>query len=107
MEDEKPNEVTVGDRTFRIGWGCNTACRMEGIEPGKSYADILHEVATKPTARQVRDVIRAAIIEPAEPTIEDAGLVVDAMGGYLLLSRMIATQMGLPAGSQSAATRQD
>ena len=69
------------DRTYTLNFGVNAMCRIEKLE-GRSYHAVLTDLRDpRPSMTLVRTVLRAALTNPATPTDDEAGDILDDLGG--------------------------
>lgn len=65
--------------------GTNTACRLEEAT-GKSFGECMADLrGPRPSLRLIRELARAAIIEPKDLTLDEAGDFVDDVGGWAVI----------------------
>jgi hypothetical protein len=83
-----PNPVTLRgvDRTYTLNFAStNAICRLEE-STGLSYAQVLGHLARKrPKLALLRAFIQAALVDPANVSDDEAGMILDDIGGALVL----------------------
>ena len=66
---------------YTLNFGCNSLCRLEA-ETGKTYGAVMTQLREgDPPIALMRQVVRALLVEPKEPTLEQAGDILDDIGG--------------------------
>lgn len=67
--------------TYTLNFGCNAMCRLEA-GTGKTYDAVMAELgADDPPMTLIRQVVQALVTEPKEPALEQAGDILDDIGG--------------------------
>ncbi len=91
MAEKEETKVDIDGEVFTLDFGCNMACRLEEADgQGRDYADILADATANPTATKMRRIVMAAMLPVDKVTLEHAGKMVDALGGYKALARQWA-----------------
>jgi hypothetical protein len=79
-------------RTYTLNFGVNAMCRMEEIDPKqRHYEELIGELKSKkPTMSTIRLVIAAALVDPKHATLEQAGEILEDIGGALVVMDALA-----------------
>lgn len=72
---------------YTLNFGVNAMCRLEELDAkGRTYHEVLLEMRTgRPSMRTIRQVVAAALVDPANQTVEQVGTIIEDIGGVLVV----------------------
>lgn len=75
--------LTGATGTYRMNFGTNAACRVEEALKGKSFLEAMAELRGKaPSITMMRLIFQVALVDPQNPSADDAGRIIDDLGGW-------------------------
>ena len=92
MRDDNGNVKLNGisGTVYTLSTGTNAMCRLEAIS-GRAYHETLRELQSgEPRMETARQLLQAVLIDPAAPSADVAGDVLDDIGGIALLMLAVA-----------------
>lgn len=85
MHDISGQVIGSSGRTYVLNFGVNAMCRLEAIT-GRPYYEVMREVmGGEPRMETARHLMQAVLTDPATPSPEEAGNVLDDIGGIAAL----------------------
>ncbi len=103
--------------TYAINVGTNALCRLEEAT-GKGFTEVLAELQQpSPRITLIRQFIRATLVIPPKPSLEEAGAIMDDIGGIAVIAaaleglhappevETVAPASGAPATARKARAR--
>jgi hypothetical protein len=82
-----------GDRQVTLNFGVNTMCRLEAID-GRTHREVLREMqGGAPRMTTIRALVQAAVVEPQGITAEEAGAIIEEIGGPSVIVMAFSTSL--------------